>query len=48
MGFFLSRYDPKMATVTIREVCETCGQLYSQRNIPVTRTDILAKEGITL
>jgi len=40
--------DPKMATVTIREVWETCGQLHSQRNIPVTRTDILAKEGITL
>ena len=40
--------DPKMATVTIREVCETCGQLYSQKNIPVTRTDLLAKEGITI
>ena len=43
-----AKVDPVRAVVTIREVCETCGQLYSQRVIPVTRTDLLAKEGITI
>jgi hypothetical protein len=39
---------PEKRFVMIRERCEECGQLYTQRMIPGTRPDVLAKLGIKI
>lgn len=40
--------DPSASHVLIRQVCEECGLLYTQRAIPFTRTDKLQALGINL
>jgi hypothetical protein len=45
-----SKADPDIpidrAQVTIREGCKTCGELYHQEIIPLTRSDLLAAYGL--
>lgn len=38
----------KDGVVAIQERCEECGQLYSQQIIPLSRVDVLKKEGIDI
>ena len=38
--------DPKQCSVTIQQRCEGCNILYGQRNVPLSRPDVLEKLGI--